>query len=252
MGALFSEAQMFTKNFDGIRVSSKWDYLDLAGPTGITGSPEALWKFNGDTGDLKDRTDNGHDLTMYSGVKRYINEQGLIGLHLDADGGLSCASTTLYTLNDVTVEMIVANNAIPLVTNRAFFSCGDFSSATEAENAVYHLGVTFDTNNLRTTQEHGAGVDSTLDLVNAPPYGLSLIQYVRDKDGVSVKVYVNGVLHCSGTVGAAATGGSSTSFFIGYDGVNNGLFSIFSMRVWRNIKFTAAQCLEVYKQVAGF
>jgi len=167
-----------------------WSYLDSVGPTGSAG-PNLLYQFDGSTAEGDERISGVHDLTL--GVN---NGSGPLTFFGEVYASSSQWHTTTFTdvertVGAVTVELVVTINSY--ASNDYLFA---ISNSGDAQVANFVLSLKTDSlGNLGYLVERGGGtnIESWFSnytvQVGTPLY----IALTRSADGLTYKLYVNGV-----------------------------------------------------------
>lgn len=239
------------------------DMLDLVLPSGISVSTlVALYQFDGPTLGLTDRSGNGHDLTMISGVPVFsVLGDGEKTLHTfnavttypqtEAKAGVFNTTGALTIEWVAMVEEYNTGNEMPL------FAIGDMSSLSSGLNVTALLEIREadqDLVELSVFHERGAGVNERTDFGGwTIPHGrLGYGALTRAADGVTYKLYADGEYLATGVTANPPDGGTgniriyihgcnySGRYFYGHTS---------SWRYCRGVEFTAEQIEESFNRI---
>jgi hypothetical protein len=237
-------------------------YLTTTPPTGMATQPAAVYQFDGTGNALKDRTANANDLSVNAGTARYTTHAGAVGFLFDGSTRLRSGSprATLQITAELTLEVVL----VPLDLN---VSIGTIighggNSELQAMNWLYlldHVNTSafgnYSATQLRAFHESGAGTNRTQTFVNGAiaKSQRTYLTLTRASDGVTHKLYKDGIYLETQTLAAAPDGGGTGWLWLGGtdDGAGGQWTAIFHSARVTAAEFSAAQVAEVYRSVAG-
>lgn len=217
-------------------------------PSGLS-APSAIYQFDDSASELNDRI-GSNTLTLGAGTEQHASIDGLVGYYLDSSTRLSNGDNALNATGAITVELTLSAVAVPSGIGLIILHEPTSTSENAADNATYYF---YQGNQLLTiylNQEGGSGTNDTNNATVAvlPVGGIHHLVYTRASDGVTRKIYLDGVLLASSVATVAPTSGTNGRFHIGY--ASTGFRGIvFSVRVALAVEYTAAQVLESYNRV---
>lgn len=232
---------------------SLWRYLDATNLPAGAAAPEGVWQFDGTGSQLNDRTANGHNATVEGGTLRQTAAEGLAGIISFDTFRLSLASPAgLRTTGAFTfvflASMVHDTNA---TNNSSFFQIENPTDGTAAGNRLISCGL--DTSEVfSNNHEHLPGSNNAATHDAMPVFGpVQHIAFTRSSDGLTYKVYVDGVLVDTTAVSNAPAGGTNTVAYMmagtsGATWVNTYWGSLFCALHTKE-EWTAAQVLESYQ-----
>lgn len=237
-----------------------FNYLDTILPSGISAaSLICVYQFDGPTNGFKDRSGNGYDLGHLGGGNPYYTKErqgeGLWMNYRLNDYARTGAQTGVFnTLGALTVEWI--GNKLAYGNSTEFlFAIGDVPSSTESENCICALYKRSFGNaqGWLTFHERGAGVDVVVQSEwSMLPFGLEHGVLTRASDGVTYKLYSDGVLLETLVASDPPTGGNGAIriYLLGTDSTSHDSYGhLNSFRYCKNVEFSQAQVLESYNRV---
>jgi len=230
---------------------SLYKYIQLAQPSGVTASVDALWQFDGSGTQFNDLSAGGHDLGKGGGTTIKSYDSGMVGLGFIGDSYYTASNdSTLHFLNDLTVEMQIQWYNSHTEAGHVIFACGNSGELATA-NFLYDLSIASQDNQLSSLWEHGAGTDSAYTFkALLPPSRIKHLVYRRLSNVVSI--FLDGILIDSSGALTGPDGGANSVFVLG---VSPGAASyltatIFSMKITGDA-FSDAQILEAYNLTRG-
>uniref|UniRef100_A0A6H1Z924 Putative lectin/glucanase superfamily protein n=1 Tax=viral metagenome TaxID=1070528 RepID=A0A6H1Z924_9ZZZZ len=241
-------------------IDGQWQYIDTTLPTGVTAAIEALYQLDETASYLLDRGPAGRDLSLGGNEPRVSALEGLAGrvfyddatghwLQTAVDAALAAAAGAL------TVEMILTTWPTG-DTDAQLAICGDPASETEANNFLFCSRVNpfgaVSAALLSLLIEYGPGTNVETDTnVYHPDGGIYHYAVTRAADGVTSKIYMDGILLDTVVAAHAPSGGTSARIFVGgYNAASTFDGIMFSARLTFT-EFTAAQVLEAYRRCRG-
>ena len=204
---------------------------------------------------ILDESGNSYDLSLATGTSQFrgtTHVPGASSAYFDAASRLTGGSVPALNLqNDVTIFAWVSIFNFATTTQHPIVNYSGVDSA-EANNAAWALYIT-NTAKIGYYHENGAGVgnlhESPANMIDNNP---QFVAITRAADGVSVKIYVNGVFVDSYTAPSAPTGGTTSTLNIGgwANDANNAHGSIWDVQVFA-AEFTAEQIRNEYLRQVG-
>lgn len=225
-----------------INQQRSWHYFTSTMPTGI-GAADAIYR--GDT--LEDQSANNFDLTLNTGVLRRTvdGRSGLIGLDIDIAENYRTAAG-LNSIAALTVELIFRPTLGHTAAQNYYFHEGT-NPAVEAGNLTYWMYTAASLNRMTLGNEYGAvpAAESKGTAVGMP-YGQT-VHYVHTRavDGVTNKIYLNGVLMDTVVFTNAPTGGGDGLLQFGAAA----RFVLFGARLKTDAAYTQDQVTESYNSI---
>ncbi len=188
-------------------------------PLDTTHGPEVLYLFDGN---LTDSSGNGLNLALTTGTERYSVHGGLKGLQCDDSAGYNRPSNdaALTITGELTIEAVLQYPDTPglVLQNQVWINFGG-ASETEADNVLYNVSAVSGQAQIQLFHENGAGVNNALICIDPPPSGDPFhFCLTRASDGITYRIYYDGVLMRTLTASNAPTGGTSGLLYVGWGG----------------------------------
>jgi hypothetical protein len=242
--------------------ASSWAYIGTSLPPGVDSSKlVALYQFDDTANYLDDRSGNGRDLVIQvGGVAPLLQvSQNLVGRQYydDVNGHFTTtaieAALAPLAIGAFTIELLFSTPYTG--DNDVYAGIGGIGADVEANNflfVIYARLTSGFSNKIRIVHESGAGTEVDTDTQVSVPPELHHFVVTKNEDGVTHKLYINGI--CLETVVATgpATGGTNSRILVG--GGNPSApaaepdMTIMSAR-FISAEFTAAQVLSAYQGV---
>lgn len=235
-----------------------WRYIPTSPPTGMSTNPQAVWQFDGGANGLSDRTTNGHDLTKFAIANShtfYQSVYGYVGLGFQGAEIYSAANNSglVGLTGALTMEAVVSTDGYYPAAS-CIITTGTEASETEANNIVYRMQCAGSHGRLNYMHESGGGTDRYVYLYVTPIPGVpNYLTITRAGASGAVKLYHNGVLVNSGSVGTAVSGGSTGTFSLGgqLTATNEFFYGVMHSIRLTAAEYSAAQVLETYNYLRG-
>lgn len=235
----------------------QWQYLGEDTEIGLAAL--ACYQFDGTASELNDRTGNGYTLTVENGTRYYTTLGGKKALFFDGSMNLLGPDTDDLRLDrEMTCEFVFQIHHFLLGSGPAQTFCeisGDtLGGEMPATNDLFCLCMD-NSDHYVYNSEHGFGLDVDNIFDTKVFDGVHYVAVTRSSDGLTVKLYIDGVLietFVAGTAPEKSTGSNCQRLCIGCN-YTTGTHQYFegamsSLRI-SEAELTADQIANVYDQI---